>query len=156
MDEGELNGVLTGPGMVISNVGIAGGSPPEVPAVSSVRPRALVTLGVLSTGICDLLQVVLADGSTGAFSPHLLFSAGGLILSSISTLLALPVASSVNPARRLPIHDVSSADLLAGLAGHGFGIASGTAVALDAGPTVLGFFSRGLPSAKSSSKSSSV
>jgi len=41
-----------------------------------LRPHALVTLGVLSTGICDLLHVVLTDGSTTAFLPRFLFGAG--------------------------------------------------------------------------------
>jgi hypothetical protein len=80
-----------------------------------------------------------------------------MILSSMSTSsLTSPVASSVNPARRLPIHDVNNAPFLAGLAGRGFGIARGTAVPLGAGPPVLGFFSGSLPSARSSSTSSSV
>ena len=127
--------------------------------VHYLRPRALVTLGVLSlTGICDLLRVVLADGSTTAFLPRFLLGAGDVCLPSTSTSsVPSPVASAVNPARRSPIRDVRSAPDVAGLALRGFGIDVRTSVPLVAGPQeYLGFFCGDLPSAKSSSTSSSV
>lgn len=86
-------------------------------SIHYVHPHTLVTLGVLSTVICDLLRVVLADGSTTAFMPCLLFGASDVSLSYIFTSsLTSPVMSVVNPARRLHIHDVSSTPNVACLA----------------------------------------
>ena len=127
--------------------------------VNYLFPLALVTRGVLSIGFCDLLRVVLADGSIAAFFPRLLLGAGDVLPSFLATSSSTtPVPSSVNPARRSPIRDVSIAPVFPGFAGRGFGIVRGTAVPsrADAGPAILrGLFCGDPPSAKSSPASSS-
>jgi hypothetical protein len=59
-------------------------------------PLALVTRGVLSIGFCDLLRVVLVDGSIAAFFPRLLLGAGDV----------LPLSPSPNALLSLCLHEM--------------------------------------------------
>ncbi|KAG2133587.1 uncharacterized protein EDB93DRAFT_1254800 [Suillus bovinus] len=99
-----------------------------------------------------------------ALFPHILFGAGDVFLPSIATSSSTsPMLPLVNPARRSPIRDVSSAPRFAGLTGRGFGIDGGIAISAcdDEGPSpVLVLFSviyhqpESLSSSSSSSSSS--